>query len=258
MARKRGITRSRSFTAGARAYANSAANVSKSKVWITCPASHRISSATPVQARMANGRPTRRIHVAITTTELTSRVARGRVFEYIHLLLCHGYCCVFHDRSCSHVGTHKEEYSLKSNTTTNKLDVPGFSREVFLQRYERFLHGPYRKKQGHQIGAPASYDKVRHLAHTAGHLQLDQAVQLNRVLHREFLGDRLDEAVDDQRVGLGLIQATAHQVEELVVTDLRDGRFVADFGLVLFDANGWIGIGASMLIEQECVTADMR
>src|SRR5205085_5904254 len=37
------------------------------------------------------------------------------------------------------------------------------------------------------------------LAHTAGHLQLDQAVQLNRVLHREFLGDRLDEAVDDQR-----------------------------------------------------------
>jgi hypothetical protein len=34
-----------------------------------------------------------------------------------------------------------EEYSLRSNTTTNKLDVPGFSREVFLQRYERFLHG---------------------------------------------------------------------------------------------------------------------
>jgi len=38
---------------------------------------------------------------------------------------------------------------------------------------------------------------------------------------------------------------------------LRDGRLVADLGLVLFDANGWIGIGASMLIEQECVTADM-
>src|SRR2546421_3836421 len=95
------------------------------------------------------------------------------------------------------------------------------------------------------------------LAHTAGHLQLDQAVQLNRVLHREFLGDRLDEAVDDQRGGLGLIQATAHQVEELVVTDLRDGRLVADFGLVLFDANGWIGIGASILIEQERITADM-
>src|SRR6202165_945778 len=108
MARKRGITRCKSFTAGARAYASSAANVSKSRVWITCPASQRRGSATPVQARMANGRPTRRIHVAITATESTSRVARGRVFEDIHLLLCHGYCCVFHDRSCSHVDTHKK------------------------------------------------------------------------------------------------------------------------------------------------------
>src|SRR5437867_115585 len=95
------------------------------------------------------------------------------------------------------------------------------------------------------------------LAHTAGHLQLDQAVELNRVLHREFLGDRLNEAVDDQRIRFGLIQPTAHQVEELLVTDLRDGRLVADLGLVLFDSNGWIGIGASMLIEQERVTADM-
>jgi hypothetical protein len=30
------------------------------------------------------------------------------------------------------------------------------------------------------------------------HLQLDQAVHLDRVLHRELLDDRLDEAVDDQ------------------------------------------------------------
>src|SRR5437764_10494218 len=96
------------------------------------------------------------------------------------------------------------------------------------------------------------------LAHTAGHLQLDQAVQFNRVLHWKFLGDRLNEAVDNQRVGLGLIQATAHQVEELVVTNLRDGRLVAHLGLVLFDANGWIGIAASILIEQERVTADTR
>src|SRR6266516_3387672 len=94
------------------------------------------------------------------------------------------------------------------------------------------------------------------LSYAARHLQLDQTVQLNRVLHWEFLCDRLNEAVDDQGVGLGLTQATAHQVEELVVTDLRDGRLVADLGLVLFDANGGIGIGASLLIEQERVTAD--
>src|SRR5258706_16311817 len=93
------------------------------------------------------------------------------------------------------------------------------------------------------------------LAYTAGHLQLDQAVQLNRVLHGEFLCDGLNEAVDDQGVGLGLIQAAAHQVEELVVTDLRDGGLVADFGLVLFNANSRVGVGASILIEQERVTA---
>src|SRR5207245_5730667 len=95
------------------------------------------------------------------------------------------------------------------------------------------------------------------LTYTARHLQLTQTFQLNLLLHWEFLCDRLNEAVDDQGVGLGLMQATAHQVEELVVTDLRDGRFVADLGLVLFDANGWIGISASMLIEQERVTAHM-
>src|SRR6266699_3091010 len=100
--------------------------------------------------------------------------------------------------------------------------------------------------------------KSRRLAHTAGHLQLDQAVQLHRVLHGEFLGDRLNEAVHDQRISFGLIQSTAHQVEELVVTDFRDGRLVTDFGLVLFDTNGWIGIGAGILIQQERVTTYAR
>jgi hypothetical protein len=83
------------------------------------------------------------------------------------------------------------------------------------------------------VVAPACYSRGCRLAHTAGHLQLDQVVELNSVLHGEFLGDRLNEAVDDRRVRLGLIQATAHQVEELVVTDFRDGRLVANLGLKL-------------------------
>ncbi len=94
------------------------------------------------------------------------------------------------------------------------------------------------------------------LAHAAGHLQLDQAVQLNRVLHGKLLGDRLNEAIDDQRVGFGLVQATAHQVEELILTNFGDGGFVADLGLVLLYPDGWVGIGASILVEQECVTAN--
>src|SRR5579864_8627205 len=61
------------------------------------------------------------------------------------------------------------------------------------------------------LATPACYHRCCRLAHTAGHLQLDQAVEFNRVLHGEFPGDRLNEAVDDQGVGLGLIQATTHQ-----------------------------------------------
>ena len=91
------------------------------------------------------------------------------------------------------------------------------------------------------------------LAHAAGHLQLDQAVEFDRVLHWEFFGDRLDEAVDDHSGRFG-IKATAHQVEELVVTNLRDGGLVADFGLILLDTNSRIGIRASVLVEQERVT----
>src|SRR5438874_12869256 len=99
------------------------------------------------------------------------------------------------------------------------------------------------------LAASACYERGCRLAHTARHLQLDQAVQLNRVLHWKLLGDRLNETVHDQRVGFGLVQATAHQVEELVVTNLRDGGLVTDFGLVLFDTNSWIGIGAGVLIK---------
>jgi len=49
------------------------------------------------------------------------------------------------------------------------------------------------------------------LANGALHLQLDQAVHLDGVLHRELLDDRLDEAVDDQLRGLLLVDAVRLQ-----------------------------------------------
>src|SRR3954468_22089568 len=82
------------------------------------------------------------------------------------------------------------------------------------------------------------------LANRALHLELDQAVHLHRVLHRELPDDRLDEAVHDQLAGLLLADAVRHQVEELLVADLRDGRLVADVHVVLADADGRIRIGA--------------
>src|SRR5947209_16639897 len=75
------------------------------------------------------------------------------------------------------------------------------------------------------------------LANRTLHLQLDQPVHLDGVLHRELLGDRLDEAVDDQLRGLLLGDAVRHQVEELVLTDLRNRRLVPDVDVVLADAD---------------------
>src|SRR4249919_4334458 len=58
------------------------------------------------------------------------------------------------------------------------------------------------------------------------HLELDQPVQLDRVLHRQLTRDRLDEAVHDHRGGLDLRQAAAHEVEELVIADLGHRRLM--------------------------------
>src|SRR3712207_7001660 len=45
---------------------------------------------------------------------------------------------------------------------------------------------------------------------------------------RQLLGDRLDEAVDDHAHRVGLGDAPALQVEDLLLGHLRDGRLVAD------------------------------
>jgi hypothetical protein len=51
------------------------------------------------------------------------------------------------------------------------------------------------------------------LADGAFHLKLDEAVEFDGIFHREFLSDRLDEAVDDHGVGFVLGEAATHQVE---------------------------------------------
>src|SRR5262245_59192289 len=60
------------------------------------------------------------------------------------------------------------------------------------------------------------------------HLELDQAVHLDRVLHRQLLHDRLDEPRHDDPGGLVLVDPAALEVEELLVADLRHRRLVAD------------------------------
>src|SRR5690606_37141047 len=64
-----------------------------------------------------------------------------------------------------------------------------------------------------------SFDN-RASANAALHLQLDQSVQLDRVLQRQLPRDRLDEAAHHHRRRLLLGQPPAHQVEELLLADL--------------------------------------
>src|SRR5262249_31774616 len=83
-----------------------------------------------------------------------------------------------------------------------------------------------------QRGSPWSWSRgslvMALSADRALHLELDQAVELDRVLERKLLGERLDEAVDDHRLGLGAGDAAAHQIEELLVAHLAHRRLVAE------------------------------
>src|SRR4051812_44304878 len=69
---------------------------------------------------------------------------------------------------------------------------------------------------------PADFDLTRSAtasANTALHLQLDESIELDRVLERQLLRDRLDEAADDERHRLLLAHAPAHQIEQLLLAD---------------------------------------
>src|SRR5436190_4182649 len=65
---------------------------------------------------------------------------------------------------------------------------------------------PSRRRSVNQSGSAVAAAEADS-ANRALHLQLDQAVHLDRVLHRQLLRDRLDEAVDDHLGGLLLVQA---------------------------------------------------
>src|SRR4051794_6158527 len=85
------------------------------------------------------------------------------------------------------------------------------------------------------------------------HLQLDEPVELQGVLHRQLAGDRFDEAAHDHRHRLVLGHATAHQVEQLVLADLADRRLVSHLHVVLADVDVGIGVGAADRVDEQRV-----
>src|SRR5262249_17124218 len=92
-------------------------------------------------------------------------------------------------------------------------------------------------------------DSYGPLADGTFHLQSQQAIQFDRILHRQLFGERLEEAVDDHRLAFGLGQPAALQVEQLLIRDLADGRFVADVHTLFIDLDRRVGVAAALLIQ---------
>src|SRR5664280_3630536 len=101
-----------------------------------------------------------------------------------------------------------------------------------------------------RVGAASTAGR---LANGALHFQLDETVELDRVLHRQLLDERLDETVDDHEARLVVHDSAGAQVEELLVADLGDARLVLDPDLVLVDLHRGVGVGAGGVADQERV-----
>src|SRR4026207_582599 len=95
-------------------------------------------------------------------------------------------------------------------------------------------------------------------ANRAFHLELDEPVHLDGVLERQLLRDRLHETRRERRARLGLREAAAHEVEELLLADLRDGRLVAEVNVALVDLDVRVRVRARLLVEDERIADDLR
>src|SRR5699024_1178791 len=95
------------------------------------------------------------------------------------------------------------------------------------------------------------------LAYRSFHLQFDQTVELKCVLHWEFLRNRLDEATDNHRHRFFFLDAARHQVEQLLLGDLRNGCFVAQGDVVVADIVVRICIRTRDAIDQQRVTLNV-
>ena len=82
-----------------------------------------------------------------------------------------------------------------------------------------------------------------------------EPVQLDRVLHRQFLDERFEEAVDDHRRRFDLGEAAAHDVEQLLFADLGHRGLVLDAHVLGVDLHGRIGVRARLGIHEQRVAA---
>src|SRR5690606_13585553 len=122
------------------------------------------------------------------------------------------------------------------------------------------VHGCVRTRSGERA-PPVHAAGPPHPAASADaplHLQLDQSVQLHRVLQRQLLRHGLDEPAHHHRRGLLFRQTPAHQVEELLLADLRDRRLVPHVRGGLLDLDVREGVRTRRLVQQQRVALHVR
>ena len=91
------------------------------------------------------------------------------------------------------------------------------------------------------------------LSDRAFHLQLDQALQLDAVFHRELADEIVDETVHAQAHGLRFGQAALLHVEDLFGAHLADAGFVLHGVAGAADGDGRISVGAAGRVDQKRV-----
>ena len=90
------------------------------------------------------------------------------------------------------------------------------------------------------------------------HLIRNQSVQLDCILHRKFFGEWLDEAHDDHFGRLGLAEATAHQVVQLLFGDFGNFRFVLQGDSTVVDFVERDCVRSGDVVHDDRVAFDMR
>ena len=91
------------------------------------------------------------------------------------------------------------------------------------------------------------------LAHRAFQRDADQLLRFDGELHRQLLDDVLDEAVDDQRDRLFFGDAALHDVELLVLGNLRRRRLVLELRRRVLGFHVGHGVRAALVADQQRV-----
>src|SRR6266446_1173902 len=91
------------------------------------------------------------------------------------------------------------------------------------------------------------------LSDRAFHLELDQALQLNRVFHRKLADEIVDESVHAQAHRLRFAQAALLHIKDLFGADLADAGFVLHGVAGAANGDRRISVGAAGGVNEQCV-----